>query len=323
MINTMRRLLRFSALTALIVLPLVVLGAEGSKTFVSLTDFNGLEELGNSKDGNFEFFLNNLYKLCVGAAAAIAVLQIMVAGLTYMGGDSFTEKKAAKEKITAAILGLLLVLSPVIVFSLINPKILNLSLNLGSIRTNIQNTDLGTAPVGGDTVAPAPTAPGCTAITPNSQIIDDSDNKQAACCASQTSTFYGKNFATCQVQRRTQGASTGYESVAYCGCDIVIGALNYSDYVYLEVRANSTYKREERGVTPKTAKHHEEYSKMCTAAGGTLKQSTESFLGAYRDCTPEKDGLSSEKTMTPGTTGGSSYTQYRCRDMSLQCIEKN
>jgi hypothetical protein len=157
MIKTMRRILGFSSLFILLTVPVFVFGAEApSKEFVSLTDFSGIEELGNSS--NFEFFLNNLYKLTVGLAAAIAVFQIIIAGITYMGGDSFTEKKAAREKITMSILGLLLVLSPIIVFSIINPEILNLKLNLGGIRTNIENTPDGGAD--GDPATDDPVGPG-------------------------------------------------------------------------------------------------------------------------------------------------------------------
>ena len=45
----------------------------------------------------------------------------------YMGGDSVTETKQARALIGSSILGLVLVLSPAVVFGIINPNILNLN----------------------------------------------------------------------------------------------------------------------------------------------------------------------------------------------------
>lgn len=83
-------------------------------------------------------FLSTLYKLCIGAAAVLAVLQLMRAGVMYMGGDSVTEKKDARNLITLSIVGLILVLAPYIVFSIINPAILRIDINARDLQTEIQ-----------------------------------------------------------------------------------------------------------------------------------------------------------------------------------------
>lgn len=110
---------------SLLILPVVVLAEEYG--FVPLTQVPFLTDTGNS----FELsqFLNNLYRLAIGVAAVLAVLQIMRAGIMYMGGDSVTEKKEAKNLIGLSIAGLILVLSPVVVFSIINPEILSLKID--------------------------------------------------------------------------------------------------------------------------------------------------------------------------------------------------
>lgn len=324
MIKTMRRSLRLSIVGIAALVPFLTF-AQGNE-YISLTGFEGFAELGNSP--NIEVFFNNLYKLCIGIAATIAVFQIIRAGVIYMGGDSFTEKKEAKSLIGASLVGLLLVLSPVIVFSIINPDILELKLDLSSLKTAPPappTNDLGQEDrcennVSGCGIAPDPTAPGCNVKYENNQLIG-TDNKSIACCSSQDSTFYGQKFMDCEPQSRTNPDQSGFAS--YCGCDIKIGALTYTEYVYQEVRANSVYKSEDRGVTPKYTTHYKEYADMCTASGGELKTSNESFLGAYRDCTIEKDNLTSEKTLTPGHDDGSWFTQYRCRDKSVQCVEKD
>ncbi len=96
--------------------------------FVALTNLPVLKNLTTAPD--LGTFLNAIYKYCVGLAAVLAVIQIMRAGIIYMGGDSVTEVKQARELISTAILGLVLVLSPVLVFSIIDKRILNL--NIGS-----------------------------------------------------------------------------------------------------------------------------------------------------------------------------------------------
>lgn len=112
--------------------------------FVSLTNAPFIEGAGNAS--SLPDFLNNLYRICIGIAAVVAVLQIMRAGIMYMGGDSITEKKEAKNLIALSIGGLVLVLSPVIVFSIINPDILSLKIkNLDQLgvelrQQNIDNT---------------------------------------------------------------------------------------------------------------------------------------------------------------------------------------
>ncbi len=129
----------------LIGLPLIAFGQDTSTStgFVPLTDAPFLRNAGNAS--SLPGFLNDIYRICIGAAAVIAVLQIMRAGIMYMGGDSVTEKKEAKNLIGMAIGGLILVLSPVIVFSIINPDILSLRIN------NIEDLRVPISPVASTT----------------------------------------------------------------------------------------------------------------------------------------------------------------------------
>lgn len=88
-------------------------------------------------------FLNNLYKYLIGLAAILAVIEIIWGGLEIATKDSVSKQSDGRNRITQAILGLVLVLSPVIVFTIINPSILNLSLNLPPINT-VTSTASGT-----------------------------------------------------------------------------------------------------------------------------------------------------------------------------------
>lgn len=116
----------------LLILPSLALAQTGGPGFIPLTNIPFLTETGNAF--NLDSFLNGLYRLCIGAAAVLAVLQIMRAGIMYMGGDSVTEKKEAKNLIALSIGGLILVLSPVVVFSVINPEILSLKIDVSGLE---------------------------------------------------------------------------------------------------------------------------------------------------------------------------------------------
>ena len=99
--------------------------------FVPLAPIPGLTESGVANSGNLAAFFNNLYKYMIGLAAALAVIMITWAGIKIaLNRDNVSTIMDSKGNIANALFGLVLVLSPVIVFSIINPNILNLSLNL-------------------------------------------------------------------------------------------------------------------------------------------------------------------------------------------------
>lgn len=98
--------------------------------FVPLTSIPGLTDGVTTDSDSLPQFFNNLYLYLIGFAAMLAVIEIIWGGLLYSTTDSIGNKEEGKEKIRMAIFGLVLVLSPVLVFSIINPSILNLSFNL-------------------------------------------------------------------------------------------------------------------------------------------------------------------------------------------------
>lgn len=103
--------------------------------FVPLAPIPGLTDVTTSDSATLATFLNNFYKYLVGLAAVVAVIQIIWAGLEIaVNKEDISGITAEKGKIRNAIFGLVLVLSPVLVFSIINPSILNLSLNLPEIK---------------------------------------------------------------------------------------------------------------------------------------------------------------------------------------------
>ncbi|KND51525.1 MAG: hypothetical protein AB202_03070 [Parcubacteria bacterium C7867-007] len=116
--------------TVLLSIPFLVFADD---SFVPLTSLPGLDNV--IGESTLPGFINNLYRLLIGAAAIVAVVEIIWAGFLFMNSnDSISANKKAKQKITNAIIGLVLVLSPYVVFSVINPKILDVNLDFGQLK---------------------------------------------------------------------------------------------------------------------------------------------------------------------------------------------
>ena len=115
-------------------------GPVGSnQPFVPLTDIPAFSNFNPSS--GLPVALNSLYYICIGIAVVIAVLQLARAGITYMLADSITSKEEARHLIGASILGLVLVLSPYLVFHLINPSILSLNINVSNLAVNVNGSN--------------------------------------------------------------------------------------------------------------------------------------------------------------------------------------
>lgn len=146
------------ALSVLVLAPVV---AFADNNFVPLTNLPGIADAGGAP--SLPYFLNNLYKICIGAAAVIAVLQIMRAGVLLMTNTgSISHNEQAKDLMRNSVLGLVLVLSPAIVFGIINPKILNLDLDVSGLKS-------------------APRTSTDTVIPQDNTYIDDQPGAQVRC----------------------------------------------------------------------------------------------------------------------------------------------
>ena len=117
--------------------------------FVPLAEIPGLTKGVTADTAGLASFFNNLYKFLIGIAAVLAVIEIIWGGINISTQDSISKQGEGRERIQNAILGLVLVLSPVLVFSLINPSILNLSIYLPPIKLQSGTGGGGGGVVGG------------------------------------------------------------------------------------------------------------------------------------------------------------------------------
>ena len=91
--------------------------------FIALEPIPGVTDAENPGD-----FFNSIFRFGITIASFLAVMRIMIGGITYMSTDKIGGKESGKDMITQAILGILLILISVIMLEVINPDILNLNL---------------------------------------------------------------------------------------------------------------------------------------------------------------------------------------------------
>jgi hypothetical protein len=96
--------------------------------FAQGTTNNTLINLPINTQDNFGGYINLLYVLSISAAALLAVIKIIIAGVKYMLTDIVTSKGDAIREIKGALLGLLLIIGAVLILTVINPKLLDTTL---------------------------------------------------------------------------------------------------------------------------------------------------------------------------------------------------
>lgn len=233
--------------------------AEG---FVPLAEIPGLTKGVTADTAGLANFFNNLYKFAVGMAATLAVIMIIWGGLEYSTQDSVSKKSDGKERIFNAIYGLILVLSPVLVFSIINPSILNLSINIPPLDTKTVDLD---AIINTKTTAAtaAATAAGCIvtgtllkkALCQTKQAAQDF----AAACSTGSGNvpfFTTDHKATCGTEK---GSITGPYSFADTSTGVLATIFGYSNYEPIASTQNN----------PNNGSAVIQFASACTADGGT------------------------------------------------------
>jgi len=104
----------------------------GAKEYKLLEPIDGLKKVPSG--GALEDYLGTIFKFAVGTAGVLAVLMLVIAGIEYMAPSS-QAKSDAKDRITSAIGGLLLVLTSFLILKLINPQLLS-NFSVGELKIN-------------------------------------------------------------------------------------------------------------------------------------------------------------------------------------------
>ncbi len=286
-------------LFALSSLPLIAY-AQG---FVPLAPIPNLTQGITADQEGLAHFLNNLYRYLVGFAAMLAVVMIIWGGLEYSTQDVPGAKQNGKNRIYGAILGLVLVLSPVLVFSIINPSILNLSINLDALDTvSGASGASGTNPSG--TTDPT-TVPGGTILLDTEFIKRGTFSTTAAANA-----FVAKcSAANLEVQQSCQQDPTGQ-----CLQTTYVLCYKEQEFLRYQLRKSILDFYEDKGVIPRDLSLTSSFAQKCSASSGVLKKESNSWF--------DTDFTWSIGTGCPADAGFTidpPYTTARCPDDVWTC----
>jgi hypothetical protein len=121
-----------AGIITLIASPLYVFAIE----FVELAPIPGLNA---DTDTSLGTYINGLFMFAITVGAFLAVLRIVIGGFKYMTSEAVGSTKDARETITMAVVGLILLLSSLFILEIINPQITDLSaLNFSSVTSEIK-----------------------------------------------------------------------------------------------------------------------------------------------------------------------------------------
>ncbi len=291
-----------------------------AEEFVALAPIPGLTDpssaIANSE--SLANFFNNLYKYLIGLAAALAVIEIIWGGLEIaVNKENVSKLTDAKGRIVQAIFGLVLVLSPVLVFSIINPSILNLSLNLRPLDTAPGQTLTtgSTSNNGSQTSVTAPSA-GCTTGSSGPYL-------ERAVCSSQNyassyscSNGLSPTIASCQTENAS-GNCVDASVTLYCGKSITVQYQKATHLFGIIPGWDST-------VVPRDSQIQNAFSAGCTADGGTMKATITAagaaFIASHSLSTYSWTSLTNGCSESMGVTY-TTTSQYGviCYGVSLTC----
>ncbi len=269
--------------------------------FVPLAPISGLTEGIVADETGLANFLQNLYRYLIGVAVIVAIIQIIRGGLE-ISTESITKHDEGKKHIRQALFGLLLVLSPVIVFSIINPSILNLSIPL-------QNIKLSSGGGSNPQNQPTPSTDEATGCL----VSGVSGFFQKAVCPSDTAANEWKE-ASCTTGKLVDGGCGGSNSsgctqrTMYCqyeSGDIILVDKNSSIGIFLSSYTFSPLAKNEAGTI-----EFQRFKNGCDSASANLCVRTHPNTWNANEC-EDYGGYTS-------TISGTSDTE-RCYERNLLC----
>ncbi|MCE9549256.1 pilin [Candidatus Nomurabacteria bacterium] len=82
-------------------------------------------------------YLNTMIKIVIGVSAVLAVVMIVIGGIEYMTSELIHSKEAGKDRITGALIGLLIALGAYALLYTINPDLLKSEFNIKDVTVQV------------------------------------------------------------------------------------------------------------------------------------------------------------------------------------------
>lgn len=275
-------------------------GSPSANGFVPLAPISNLTTGAGVNSPDLANFFNALYKYLIGASAVLAIIMIMWGGMEISTQDSIGAHSEGRERITQAILGLVIVLSPVLVFTIINPAILKLSIGLKPLDIQASknlNKLGGQSGNGGNT--PTQELQGCKSTTKTGKYFES-----VVCPNSKASSY------TCNQDLQTTIISQGAAyTQLYCmnadGIDVTYYAVSYAG-------AGITLSHSSAKIVATDIEKEKTFYNGCVADGGKVGV-TENWKSAVRGNCPANIGIP-DKNQLPALG-----LDYACFTKTLIC----
>ncbi len=98
-------------------------------------------ETGGAGSMTLPQYIRTLVRIAIGVIGILAVVMIVVSGVQYMGSAMVTEKESARQRLTGAVLGLILAVSSVLLLRTINPQLTKLDIGNQVFLDCVQKKD--------------------------------------------------------------------------------------------------------------------------------------------------------------------------------------
>jgi hypothetical protein len=116
-------------------------------TLAPIDGYVGTTEIISENGAGFSNYLNNMFRMGVALCTALAVLMLIIGGIQYVSSDAWSKKSEGRERIFAALFGLLIALGSYALLRTINPALLGTELALRKLNISGITTDTGTPSV--------------------------------------------------------------------------------------------------------------------------------------------------------------------------------
>jgi hypothetical protein len=113
-----------------------------------------------SGTGNLGAYINTVITFAIGLAGILAVIMIIIGGLQYVSTDAWSGKSDGKNKIMAALGGLVLALASYMILNTVNPTLTDLTFDIKTI-TGLSKSG---AQISVDAPPPSPIGPGIDGV---------------------------------------------------------------------------------------------------------------------------------------------------------------
>ncbi len=115
--------------------------AMGDSYYQPLAPIAGYVKAEAITEKTFSNYLDSMFKLGIALCTGLAVLMIIIGGIQYVSSDAWGRKSEGKERILAALLGLVIALGSYALLKTINPDLLGTKLALKGIDLEGIETD--------------------------------------------------------------------------------------------------------------------------------------------------------------------------------------